>query len=174
MTTLFLLVRPSFFRNFVLPMARLIIAQQKKGKLNIPIPHYILINGKMLGLMRTPSVSIEVPPATFEVRIQSMFRWFYSSAVVSTHEETDTFIEFTDREKWWDILFAVDIILWCVKGLFHLSSPWTWIYEIFTNGYFAAWLIYEWVIRKRYFRLEVYSKRAEPRQETENEDVQQA
>ena len=142
-------------------MPRLIISQKKKGKLNFSIPHYILINGKMLGLMKDPSVTIEVPPATFEVRIQSMFKWFYSAAVVTTHDETDTFIEFTDREMWWDALFVVDIVLWCVKGVFHLAAPWTWIYEIFTNGYFVAWLIYEWVIRKRYFKLDVYSKRGE-------------
>ena len=142
-------------------MPRLIISQKKKGKLSFSIPHYILINGKMLGLMRDPSVTIEVPPATFEVRIQSMFKWFYSAAVVTTHEETDTYIEFTDREMWWDALFVVDIVLWCVKGLFHLAAPWTWIYEVFTNGYFVAWLIYEWVIRKRYFKLDVYSKRGE-------------
>ena len=142
-------------------MPRLIISQNKKGKLSFSIPHYILINGKMLGLMKDPSVTIEVPPAMFEVRIQSVFKWFYSAAVVTTHEETDTFIEFTDREMWWDALFVVDIILWCIKGLFHLSAPWTWIYEVFTNGYFVAWLIYEWVIRKRYFKLDVYSKRAE-------------
>ena len=142
-------------------MPRLIISQKKKGKLNFSIPHYILINGKMLGLMKDPSVTIEVPPATFEVRIQSMFKWFYSAAVVTTHEETDTYIEFTDREMWWDALFVVDIVLWCVKGVFHLAAPWTWIYEVFTNGYFVAWLIYEWVIRKRYFKLDVYSKRGE-------------
>ena len=28
------------------------------------------------------------------------------------------------------------------------------IYNIVTNGYFAVWLIYEWVIRKRYFRIQ--------------------
>ena len=142
-------------------MPRLIISQKKKGKLSFSIPHYIPINGKMLGLMKDPSVTIEVPPATFEVRIQSMFKWFYSAAVVTTHEETDPYIEFTDREMWWDALFVMDIVLWCVKGLLHLAAPWTWIYEVFTNGFFVAWLIYEWVILKRYFKLDVYSKRAE-------------
>lgn len=97
-------------------MARLVISQKRKGKFNLALPHYILINGKNIGLMNTPSVTLEVPPATFEVRIQSMFKWFYSSAVITTHDETDTFIEFSDREKWWDVLFVVDVILWCIKG----------------------------------------------------------
>jgi hypothetical protein len=149
-------------------MARLVISQKKKGKFNLALPHYILINGKNIGLMNTLTVTLEVPPATFEVRIQSMFKWFYSSAVITTHDETDTFIEFTDREKWWDALFVVDIILWCIKGLFHLAAPWTWIYEIFTNGYFVAWIVYEWVIRKKYFRMEVYSKPAQIKPETDH------
>ena len=43
-------------------MADLIISQkQKKGKLNFAVPHYILINGKMLGLMKDPSVTVKVP-----------------------------------------------------------------------------------------------------------------
>jgi len=142
-------------------MPRLTIKQKSKGKL--VLPHYLLINGKMLGLMKDPSITLEVPPATFKVRIQSVFKWFYSEAVVTTHNETDTVIEFTDREKWWDILFGIDLVLWCIKGLFHLAAPWTWIYEILTNGYFVAWLIYEWTIRKRYFKLNIYAKPAQKR-----------
>lgn len=155
-------------------MARLIISQKKKGKFNLALPHYILVNGKNIGLMNTPSVTLEVPPVTFNVRIQSMFKWFYTEVTVTTHEETDTFIEFSDREKWWDALFILDVILWCVKGLFHLAAPWTWIYEVFTNGYFVAWIVYEWVIRKKYFRLDVYSKFAErkPEPQTTEEHVQ--
>lgn len=139
-------------------MPRLVITQKKRGKFALRIPHYILINGRMIGLMRDESVTLNVPPATFELRIQSVFRWFFSSAVVSTHEGTVTHIDFSDREKWWDILFVIDIILWCVKRFLNLAAPWTWIYEIFTNGYFVAWLIYEWSIRKRYFRLDIYEK----------------
>ena len=139
-------------------MPRLVITQKKRGKLCLKIPHYLLINGRMLWLMRDESVTLNMPPATFELRIQSIFKWFFSSAVVSTHEGTVTHIDFSDREKWWDILFVIDIILWCVKRFLNLAAPWTWIYEIFTNGYFVAWLIYEWSIRKRYFRLDIYEK----------------
>ena len=55
-----------------------------------------------------------------------------------------------------------------IKGLFHLAAPWTWVYEIFTNGYFVAWIVYEWVIRKKYFRMEVYSKPAQIKPETDH------
>lgn len=147
-------------------MSKVVITQ--KNKLSFAnIPHYILINGKLLGMMKDSSVELEVPPATFEIRIQSMFKWFYSSAIVTTRDGTVTHIDFTDREKWWDVLFVIDIVLWCVKRFLHLASPWTWLYEIFTNGYFVAWLIYEWTIRKRYFRLDIYEKIG-PRDTTED------
>lgn len=52
-------------------------------------------------------------------------------------------LEFSDREQVWDALFVVDVVLWVVKRFLHLASPWTWLYEVFTNGYFVLWLIYE-------------------------------
>lgn len=138
-------------------MPKVVITQ--KNRLSFfNIPHYILINGRLLGIMKDKSVTLCVPPATFEIRIQSMFRWFFSSAVVSTHKGAITHIDFSNREKWWDILFVIDIILWCVKRFLNLAAPWTWIYEIFTNGYLVAWIIYEWSIRKRYFRIDIYEK----------------
>ncbi len=139
-------------------MPKLVITKKKHGKLAMNIPHYIFINGQMLGLMKGKSVAINIPAATFEVKVQSMFKWFYSAAVVTTHTGTTTHIDFSDREKWWDMLFVADIILWCARRFLDLESPWTWIYEILTNGYFVAWLIYEWTIRKRYFRLDIYEK----------------
>lgn len=140
-------------------MPRLIITQKARGKFTMP--HYLLVNGRMLGLMRERSVTLEAPPATFQVRIQSLFKWFHASRVVTTHEGVDTHIDFSDREKGWDILFAIDLVLWIVKRFLHLAAPWTWIYEVVTNGYFVAWLVYEWRIRERYFKLDVYEKRPE-------------
>ena len=64
-------------------------------------------------------------------------------------------LEFSDREQVWDALFVVDVVLWVVKRFLHLASPWTWLYEVFTNGYFVLWLIYEWRIRNHYFKFEL-------------------
>ena len=55
-------------------MPRLVITQKKRGKLFLKIPHYILINGRMIWLMRDESVTLNMPPATFELRIQSIFK----------------------------------------------------------------------------------------------------
>ena len=54
-----------------------------------------------------------------------------------------------------DVLFVVDVVLWIVKRFLHLAAPWTWIYEVFTNGYYLLWLLYEWRIRNHYFKFQV-------------------
>lgn len=137
-------------------MGKLTITQQSRGRL--VMPRYLLIGGEMAGLMREKLTSIELLPGTYRIRIQSALRWFYSEANVTISESADSFIDYHDRERVWDAVFIVDLLLWCIKGIFHLSHPWSLAYDIFTNGYFALWAVYELVIRRRYFRLDVYSK----------------
>lgn len=135
-------------------MARLIIKQQR-GKLSMSIPHKILVDGMFIGIMKGRQVIVELPYGQYDITIQSMIPYFSSTAHVQVSLHQDTVLSFSDREQWWDALFVVDIILWIVKRFMHLSAPWTWIYEIFTNGYFVLWLVYEWCIRKQYFKMEI-------------------
>lgn len=138
-------------------MARLVITS-KMSQLMKRVPHKILIGGRLVGIMQTPQVVVDLPSGTYTFTIQSMFPYFSSTVEVNLSDEKETYMEFSDRERVWDILFVIDIVLWLVKGLLHLTAPWTWIYEIFTNGYFVLWLIYEWRIRKNYFRVKVYTQ----------------
>ena len=78
--------------------------------------------------------------------------------MVTTSEAVDTFLEFGDREKIWDIIFWADMVLWLVKRLINLPEPWELISEILSNGFFAVWLMRVWIIRKKYFKVEVYQK----------------
>ncbi len=70
----------------------------------------------------------------------------------------DTYVEFGDREKVWDIIFWTDMALWLVKRVLHLPEPWGLVYEILSNGFFAVWLLRVWIIRKKYFKVEVFQK----------------
>jgi len=119
------------------------------------IPHKILINGQLIGIMKGPQVAIEMPAGEYEITVQSMIPYFSASQRVGVQPRQETRLTFGDRERVWDALFVVDIVLWIVKRFLHLANPWTWIYEVFTNGYFVLWLIYEWRIRKNYFRFEI-------------------
>lgn len=119
------------------------------------IPHKILINGQLIGIMKDPRVAVEMPAGEYDITGQSMIPYFSGTQHVEVQARQETTLSFGDREQIWDALFVVDIVLWVVKRFLHLASPWTWIYEIFTNGYFVLWLIYEWRIRNRYFRFEI-------------------
>lgn len=131
--------------------------RQKRGKFSINIPHKILINNIFVGVMNTKEIAIEMPEGAFRLTIQSMVPLLSASTIVNVQKGITTLVEFHDREKWWDWLFVIDIFLWCADFFFHLPAPWDLIYDIFTNGYFVLWLVYEWIIRKKYFRLEVKS-----------------
>ena len=106
--------------------------------------------------MKEKAVSVEMPAGNYRLTIQSMFPILYASEIVDVVDGRETILEFSDRERWWDILFVLDIVLWTLKRFLHLASPWTWIYGIFTNGYFVLWLVYEWRIREHYFKFNIY------------------
>lgn len=136
-------------------MATLIIKDKHSGKL--ALPHYLLINDQLVGVMKGEA-RVTVPAATFKVTIRSSIKFIESSAVVSTSEPVDTYVEFGDREKAWDIIFWADMVLWLVKRVLHLPEPWGLVYEILSNGFFAVWLLRVWIIRKKYFKVEVFQK----------------
>ena len=119
------------------------------------VPHKLLIDGRFVGIMKDRRVSIEMPMGEYEITIQSMIPFISASQRVAMPLRGETTLEFADREKWWDVLFVVDVVLWIVKRFLHLAAPWTWIYEVFTNGYFLLWLLYEWKIRNHYFKFQV-------------------
>jgi len=131
---------------------------QHKSKLMPNIPHRIWLNDQLVGIMQKPEVLFKLPSGTFKLTIQSMIPFIYSSTLVHVSEETVHHVIYSDREKWWDILFWIDVVLWCADFFFTLPAPYNICYQIFTNGYFVVWMAYEWWIRKRYFKIEQFDK----------------
>lgn len=127
---------------------------QKRGKMSIAIPHKLFIDGRFVGIMKDSRVTLEIPMGQYCITIQSMIPYFSASHTVDVLPHSNLVLTFSDREKWWDALFMLDIILWIAKRFLYLAAPWTWVYEIFTNGYFILWIAYEWRIRDRYFKFD--------------------
>jgi len=136
-----------------MPILRII---QKRAKFGLAIPHKLWINGRMLGIMKDKEVNIEMPAGLYTVTIQSMFPFLSATTQVRVGEGAVNVLSFHDREKWWDYLFTIDMVLWIAEFFFTLPAPWGLVYKICTNGYFVIWLLYEWIIRKRYFLFETY------------------
>jgi len=113
----------------------------------------------LLGLMRTPSVTINIPQGIYEVTVQSVFPFIKTSAIVKVDEGVDNVMEFEDKEKYWDIVFSLDMILWIASLFIDLQKPYSTIYHIVSEGLFAIWLIHIIVIRRKYFRISTFQKR---------------
>lgn len=62
---------------------------------------------------------------------------------------TQKTIEFRDRERLWNILFDIDLILWIVS----LFVTFPLLYKIISDTFFIIWLIRLIIIRKRYYSI---------------------
>ena len=133
-------------------MSLLIISPRKKQILTYP--HELLINGQLLGVMKD-TVRINIPQGQFHVTLRSMFKFIETSVDVEIPEGETVEILYGDRERLWNILFNLDLALWLLKRIIHIGEPWDTLYEIISNGFFAVWLLRIWIIRKRYFKMEI-------------------
>lgn len=120
------------------------------------LPHKVLVNGRLVGIMQQTSVNIEMPRGEYRVKIQSMVPLLSAERTIVVGEGVDNVLSFYDREGAWDALFWVALVAEIVHCFVSLSPTWNIVYHVFDDGFFLAWLLYEWCIRKRYFRLEFW------------------
>lgn len=126
-----------------------------RGRLMGLLPHYLLVGGQLLGVMRGGEVRVSLPSGTYIVTIRSMYKFIESTVEVNVAEGETKRLTFADRDKYWNWLFNLDLVLWVMKRIVHVPAPWGTVYEIVSNGFFAIWLLRLWIIRKRYFKIEV-------------------
>lgn len=127
---------------------------QKKSRLMPALPHKLFINNQFVGIMKGAEVNIDMPEGDYLVMIQSVVPLFSSTQQIVVQDGVRNVLTFSDREKIWDALLVVDMVFWVAEMFFTLPSPWDVVYQVFTNGYLVAWLVYEWIIRKKYFRMQ--------------------
>ena len=133
-------------------MSEIIINPKKQ---RMAIPHYLCINEQILGIMKEKPIHIQIPAGTYKITIRSMFKFIESSITVSVQEREACNVNFCDRERIWNILFNIDMVLWIIKRIIHIGAPWDAIYETVSNGFFAIWIIRVWIIRKKYFKMQL-------------------
>ena len=136
-----------------------ILTLHRRQMFKLSIPYWVFINEHPIGIMQGKEVSIELPPTQFELSIKILFRlfkWQFSiegKRKVCLSEGEHLHLRITDKERWWNILFDIDLILWLAKMFFELPYPWNIIYEVVSNGFFVLWLARIWFIRDRYFQI---------------------
>lgn len=122
------------------------------------IPYWVFVNQRAVGFMKGREAYIQLPEGTWEIGVKMVFqvwKWQFSIGTTETYslagnEELNIWV--TDREKWWDILFNIDLVVWLASFLFTLPQPWDTVYEVLSEGFFAIWLLRIWIIRNHYFK----------------------
>ena len=125
----------------------------------MPIPFWVLISGHPLGIMRGKEVKIELPKGVYSLGVRfcvPLGKWqpgvqSEKKVVVADGEQIE--IEFCSRERLWNLLFDIDLVLWVLSFFITLPSPWNTVYEVVSNGFFVLWGIRVWLIRNRFFRI---------------------
>ena len=139
-------------------MARLTLHRKPLFK-KFMLPLVVFVNGQPIGMMRGESVTIEMPGGTYNIAVKLMFqlwKWRFGvggDRIVSIIEELPTSLEITDRERLWNILFDIDLVIWIASFFFTLPSPWNIVYHALSDGFFAVWIIRLIIIRNRYYKL---------------------
>lgn len=141
-------------------MAMLIVSERRRRH-TLALPHRLFINGQMVGIMQGGEVCLQMPQGRATVVIQSMLPWLSASMVVEVREGYDCRVVFADRERLWDILFGIDLVVWVVRLFLSLTPTANLVYHLCSDGFFVVWAVRTWLLRRRYFHIEASSTPAE-------------
>ena len=139
-------------------MARITLHRKPLLK-KLMMPYWVFINGQPLGIMQGESVSIELPEGTYRVGVKLLFKiWKWQLGigvenVITTTEPVPANVRITDRERLWNILFDIDLVVWIASFFFTLPYPWNVVYHALSDGFFILWIARIIIIRNRYFKL---------------------
>ena len=127
------------------------------------LPHAVFLNGYYVGVLKDDQLRGEVPTGSYSLKVQfgglvplgksgkSLDMSVSSTAQVEVPQEGDVLCKFHDRERLWNILFDIDLILWVVSWFVTLPP----LYKILSDVFFVIWLVRLVVIRKRYYKIAV-------------------
>lgn len=136
------------------------ITLTRKQLLKIGIPLWVFVDGSAVGLMTGKDAAVALPAGEHEIGVAMLFQlWKWQLKIGGTRQVTLTdgqgiVVKITDRERWWNILFDIDLVLWAMGFFFTLPTPWEMVYHLLSDGFFAVWLLRVWMIRKKYFVLQ--------------------
>lgn len=144
----------------------MLIVRHTRHWYELKLPHAVFLDGYFVGMMKNNDARIELPPGSYSLRVQfggplrlgksgkSIDLSLSSTTQVEVPRNKVVVCEFHDRERLWNILFDIDLVLWIVS----LFVPMPPLYKILSNLFFAIWLVRLIVIRKRYYKIIVYEQ----------------
>lgn len=136
-----------------------LLTLHRKQRFKVAIPYWVFIDGQPVGMMRSSDVGIDLPEGSYNLAVKivlGLWKWrldIGGDTVVTLSDQLPTRVRITDRERWWNLLFDLDLIFWIACMFIELPEPWNVVYHVLSEGFFAIWIIRILVIRNRYFKL---------------------
>ncbi|MBP5328213.1 MAG: hypothetical protein J6Y98_09940 [Bacteroidales bacterium] len=127
------------------------------------LPHAVFIDGLYAGMLEDDKLRINAPHGSYALRVQfggripigkngkSIDISLSSTKKIEVPATGDVECVFHDRERLWNILFDIDLILWVVSWFVTMPH----IYKILSDAFFAVWLVRLVLIRKKYYKITV-------------------
>ena len=127
------------------------------------LPHAVFLDGLYAGMLKNDQLQINAPRGSYELKVQfggcvpigksgkTIDISVSSTKQIEVSQTGDVECVFHDRERLWNILFDIDLIVWVVS-LFVTMPP---LYSILSNAFFAIWLVRLMLIRKRYYKITI-------------------
>ena len=136
-----------------------LLTLHRKQRFKVAIPYWVFIDGQPVGMMRSSDVGIDLPEGSYNLAVKillGLWKWRFDiggDTIVTLSEQLPTRVRITDRERWWNLLFDLDLIIWIACMFIELPESWNVIYHVLSEGFFAIWILRILIIRKRYFKL---------------------
>lgn len=125
------------------------------------IPHMVFLDGLYAGMLKDDRLQLNAPRGKYELKVQfggrvhigksgrSIDMSVSSTKPIEVPSTGDVEYVFHDRERLWNLLFDIDLIVWVVSW-FVTMPP---LYKILSDAFFAVWLVRLILIRKKYYKI---------------------
>ena len=121
----------------------------------------VFLDGLYAGMLKDDRLQLNAPRGKYELKVQfggrvpigksgrSIDMSVSSTKPIVVPSTGDVEYVFHDRERLWNLLFDIDLIVWVVSW-FVTMPP---IYKILSDAFFAVWLVRLILIRKKYYKI---------------------
>lgn len=121
----------------------------------------VFLDGLYAGMLKDDRLQLNAPRGKYELKVQfggrvpigksgrSIDMSVSSTKPIEVPSTGDAEYVFHDRERLWNLLFDIDLIVWVVSW-FVTMPP---LYKILSDAFFAVWLVRLILIRKKYYKI---------------------
>jgi len=121
----------------------------------------VFLDGLYAGMLKDGRLQLNAPHGNYELKVQfggrvpigkrgkSIDISVSSTMPIKVPITGDVEYVFHDRERLWNLLFDIDLIVWVVSW-FVTMPP---LYKILSDAFFAVWMVRLILIRKKYYKI---------------------